>query len=67
MSERFDASAFLAACSGRPGVYRMLDADGKLQTQPASLVIVASYTYENIRLLLHSGINKKGPPFRVSL
>ncbi|AOE85046.1 excinuclease ABC subunit UvrC [Pseudomonas sp. TCU-HL1] len=26
----FDASAFLAACSGRPGVYRMLDADGKL-------------------------------------
>jgi len=30
MSERFDASAFLAACSGRPGVYRMLDSDGKL-------------------------------------
>ncbi|MBT8765037.1 excinuclease ABC subunit UvrC [Metapseudomonas boanensis] len=30
MSESFDASAFLAACSGRPGVYRMLDASGKL-------------------------------------
>ncbi|MDE3738610.1 MULTISPECIES: excinuclease ABC subunit UvrC [Pseudomonas] len=30
MSESFDASAFLAACSGRPGVYRMLDAGGKL-------------------------------------
>ncbi|MFZ6044722.1 excinuclease ABC subunit UvrC [Pseudomonas sp. CR3202] len=30
MSDTFDASAFLAACSGRPGVYRMLGADGKL-------------------------------------
>ncbi|WP_044872811.1 excinuclease ABC subunit UvrC [Pseudomonas sp. LFM046] len=30
MSDSFDASAFLAACSGRPGVYRMLDASGKL-------------------------------------
>ncbi|NWL76144.1 excinuclease ABC subunit C [Pseudomonas taiwanensis] len=30
MSDSFDASAFLAACSGRPGVYRMLDAGGKL-------------------------------------
>ncbi|PAU54587.1 excinuclease ABC subunit UvrC [Pseudomonas indica] len=30
MSLPFDASAFLATCSGRPGVYRMLDADGKL-------------------------------------
>ncbi|WP_271412225.1 excinuclease ABC subunit UvrC [Pseudomonas sp. Q1-7] len=30
MSDTFDASAFLAACSGRPGVYRMLDASGKL-------------------------------------
>ncbi|PAU65854.1 excinuclease ABC subunit C [Pseudomonas sp. PIC25] len=30
MSQPFDASAFLATCSGRPGVYRMLDADGKL-------------------------------------
>ncbi len=26
----FDAVAFLASCSGRPGVYRMLDEDGKL-------------------------------------
>ncbi|MCO6059194.1 excinuclease ABC subunit UvrC [Pseudomonas sp. MOB-449] len=26
----FDSSAFLAACSGRPGVYRMLDEGGKL-------------------------------------
>ncbi|MBD2839679.1 excinuclease ABC subunit UvrC [Pseudomonas sp. JM0905a] len=30
MSDSFDASAFLAACSGRPGVYRMFDAGGKL-------------------------------------
>ncbi len=30
MSSAFDASAFLATCSGRPGVYRMLDADAKL-------------------------------------
>ncbi|MCY1340872.1 UvrABC system protein C [compost metagenome] len=30
MSDSFDASAFLAACSGRPGVYRMLDTGGKL-------------------------------------
>ncbi|MGQ7819373.1 excinuclease ABC subunit C [Pseudomonas sp. A46] len=30
MSHSFDASAFLAACSGRPGVYRMLDVDDKL-------------------------------------
>ncbi|QEY63343.1 excinuclease ABC subunit UvrC [Metapseudomonas lalkuanensis] len=30
MSDAFDASAFLAACSGRPGVYRMFDAGGKL-------------------------------------
>lgn len=26
----FDSSAFLASCSGRPGVYRMFDADSKL-------------------------------------
>ncbi|WP_434458593.1 excinuclease ABC subunit UvrC [Stutzerimonas urumqiensis] len=26
----FDPAEFLAACSGRPGVYRMLDGDGKL-------------------------------------
>ncbi|MDH4564127.1 excinuclease ABC subunit UvrC [Pseudomonas sp. BN411] len=30
MSDSFDASAFLAACSGRPGVYRMFDVGGKL-------------------------------------
>jgi len=30
MSESFDSSAFLASCSGRPGVYRMFDADAKL-------------------------------------
>ncbi|MBA5706312.1 excinuclease ABC subunit UvrC [Pseudomonas fulva] len=30
MSEIFDASAFLATCSGRPGVYRMFDADARL-------------------------------------
>ncbi|MBH3361495.1 MULTISPECIES: excinuclease ABC subunit UvrC [Pseudomonas] len=30
MSEVFDASAFLATCSGRPGVYRMFDADTRL-------------------------------------
>ncbi|NKZ98856.1 excinuclease ABC subunit UvrC [Rhodococcus hoagii] len=30
MSEAFDASAFLATCSGRPGVYRMFDADARL-------------------------------------
>ncbi len=30
MSETFDPSAFLAACSGRPGVYRMFDAQAKL-------------------------------------
>lgn len=30
MSEVFDASAFLATCSGRPGVYRMFDADARL-------------------------------------
>ncbi|HLD65279.1 MAG TPA: excinuclease ABC subunit UvrC [Pseudomonas sp.] len=30
MSEPFDSSAFLAACSGRPGVYRMFDAETKL-------------------------------------
>ena len=30
MSQLFDASAFLATCSGRPGVYRMFDADNRL-------------------------------------
>jgi excinuclease ABC subunit C len=30
MSHTFDASAFLATCSGRPGVYRMFDADARL-------------------------------------
>lgn len=30
MSETFDSSAFLASCSSRPGVYRMLDAQARL-------------------------------------
>ncbi|MFR0717465.1 excinuclease ABC subunit UvrC [Enterobacterales bacterium BD_CKDN230030183-1A_HGKHYDSX7] len=30
MSQAFDASAFLATCSGRPGVYRMFDAQARL-------------------------------------
>lgn len=30
MSASFDSSAFLATCSGRPGVYRMFDADARL-------------------------------------
>ncbi|MBA4246278.1 MAG: excinuclease ABC subunit C [Pseudomonas sp.] len=30
MSVSFDSSAFLATCSGRPGVYRMFDADARL-------------------------------------
>ncbi|MBR7520583.1 MULTISPECIES: excinuclease ABC subunit UvrC [Pseudomonas] len=30
MSQVFDASAFLATCSGRPGVYRMFDVDARL-------------------------------------
>ncbi|MCO7056505.1 MULTISPECIES: excinuclease ABC subunit UvrC [Pseudomonas] len=30
MSQVFDASAFLATCSGRPGVYRMFDGDARL-------------------------------------
>ncbi len=30
MTEAFDSSAFLAACSGRPGVYRMFDAQAQL-------------------------------------
>ncbi|MCQ4310413.1 excinuclease ABC subunit UvrC [Pseudomonas stutzeri] len=30
MMSGFDSSAFLASCSGRPGVYRMFDADSKL-------------------------------------
>ncbi|MHB9467530.1 hypothetical protein GEZ68_027715, partial [Pseudomonas aeruginosa] len=30
MSAVFDASAFLANCSNRPGVYRMFVADAKL-------------------------------------
>ena len=30
MTNVFDASAFLATCSGRPGVYRMFGADAKL-------------------------------------
>ncbi|WP_444757854.1 excinuclease ABC subunit UvrC [Pseudomonas sp. A014] len=30
MSQLFDASAFLATCSGRPGVYRMFDAESRL-------------------------------------
>ncbi|GGJ84879.1 excinuclease ABC subunit UvrC [Pseudomonas matsuisoli] len=30
MSQPFDSSAFLASCSGRPGVYRMFDDAGKL-------------------------------------
>ncbi|SFT91847.1 excinuclease ABC subunit UvrC [Pseudomonas marincola] len=30
MTNVFDASAFLATCSGRPGVYRMFDVDAKL-------------------------------------
>jgi excinuclease ABC subunit C len=30
MPQAFDASAFLATCSGRPGVYRMFDAEARL-------------------------------------
>lgn len=30
MTQTFDPSAFLATCSGRPGVYRMFDADATL-------------------------------------
>ncbi|WP_313024284.1 excinuclease ABC subunit UvrC [Pseudomonas lopnurensis] len=30
MTSPFDSAAFLAACSSRPGVYRMFDSDGKL-------------------------------------
>ena len=30
MSAPFDSSAFLANCSGRPGVYRMFDGEAKL-------------------------------------
>ncbi|MCE1034267.1 excinuclease ABC subunit UvrC [Pseudomonas monteilii] len=30
MSQVFDASAFLATCSGRPGVYRMFDGEARL-------------------------------------
>ncbi|MDH0095760.1 excinuclease ABC subunit UvrC [Pseudomonas sp. GD04158] len=30
MSVSFDSSAFLATCSGRPGVYRMFDAEARL-------------------------------------
>ncbi|CAG8865593.1 UvrABC system protein C [Pseudomonas fluorescens] len=30
MSQTFDPSAFLATCSGRPGVYRMFDAQARL-------------------------------------
>lgn len=30
MSQTFDASALLASCSGRPGVYRMFDATGNV-------------------------------------
>ncbi|MFC2974740.1 excinuclease ABC subunit UvrC [Azotobacter bryophylli] len=30
MSESFDSSAFLASCSSRPGVYRMLDSEARL-------------------------------------
>ncbi|SHM63614.1 Excinuclease ABC subunit C [Pseudomonas asturiensis] len=30
MTQTFDPSAFLATCSGRPGVYRMFDAEAKL-------------------------------------
>lgn len=30
MSQIFDASAFLATCSGRPGVYRMFDSEARL-------------------------------------
>ncbi|PNG14933.1 excinuclease ABC subunit C [Stutzerimonas stutzeri] len=30
MMSGFDSSAFLASCSGRPGVYRMFDAEAKL-------------------------------------
>ncbi|MCP1623841.1 excinuclease ABC subunit UvrC [Pseudomonas nitroreducens] len=30
MAQQFDSAAFLATCSGRPGVYRMFDAEAKL-------------------------------------
>ena len=30
MTAPFDPAAFLKTCTGRPGVYRMVDADGKL-------------------------------------
>ncbi|MFR0690727.1 excinuclease ABC subunit UvrC [Enterobacterales bacterium AE_CKDN230030158-1A_HGKHYDSX7] len=30
MVQQFDSAAFLATCSGRPGVYRMFDAEAKL-------------------------------------
>jgi excinuclease ABC subunit C len=30
MSDQFDPSAFLATCSGRPGVYRMFDSEARL-------------------------------------
>lgn len=30
MTQPFDPSAFLSTCSGRPGVYRMFDTEGRL-------------------------------------
>ncbi len=37
-----------------------VDAAGRVRVQPAELVILAAYTFQNVRLLLHSGLTGGG-------
>lgn len=46
--------------SGRAVSVDYFDPNGEVQTQPADLIILAAYSYQNVRLLLHSGINGGG-------
>lgn len=37
-----------------------VDANGEIQEQPGDIFILGAYTYQNVRLLLHSGIGANG-------
>ncbi len=49
-----------AASTGRVTGVSYFDADGRSQTMSADIVVLATYSLENARLLLASGINRNG-------
>jgi gluconate 2-dehydrogenase alpha chain len=46
--------------NGRAVSVDYFDPNGQVQTQPADMIILAAYSYQTVRLLLHSGISGGG-------